>query len=47
MSIMQSMIGQEYIKAVILRDWELLPLFGMDAIAQAVLSIFNKENGEK
>ena len=47
MSIMQSMIGQEYIKAVILWDWELLPVFGMDAIAQAVLSIFKKENGEK
>ena len=41
------MIGQEYTKAVVLQDWELLHASGMDAIALVVLSIFKRENGEK
>ena len=44
---MQSMIGQEYTKALIPRDWELLHASVTDAIAQVVLSIFKRENGEK
>lgn len=47
MNIMRSMIGQGYTKDVILREWAQLHASATDAIVQAVLLIFKKENGEK
>ena len=47
MNIMRSMIGQGYTKDVILRAWAQLHASATDAIVQAVLLIFKKENSEK
>ena len=47
MNIMGSMIGQGYTKDVILWEWAQLHASTMDAIVQAVLLIFKKENSEK